>query len=142
MAILSGVLTDGDTPGSLLQAKTVTKEIATGLSIRDTTAHNPTTDANVFLGTTVFLGGPKLLYVRNGLNQSVTVELWASIDGVADPVKVGSGSASVAAGVTAWMDSGQIAGLAGPVPYPTVNLTAGVSPTTGTLDAYIVAKSA
>lgn len=110
-------------------------------TLRDTSVHDTTTNATIAVADCRFLGGNKTLYVVNGLNQSVTVQLMISIDGVANPILVGSAQ-TVTATTTTWIDDTAYAQLNKPYPFVSIQIKASVSPTTGTLAVSLVVKSA
>jgi hypothetical protein len=120
----------------------ISPTLINALAIRDTANHDPSTDTpgtNTFLADGRFHPSGRLLYVNNGLNQSVTVTLIASIDGVT-LIAVGTGQV-VAATTTAFIDSVALAQLANAYPYVGVRVAAAVAPTTGTITANLCAKS-
>lgn len=119
-----------------------TPQLISALAIRDTSSHDPTTDAGAtFLADARFTPGGRILYVANTLNQAVTITLLASIDGTAaNLVVVGTGK-SVTATTSIWLDTADIAQLADPHSYIGVRAAAAVSPTSGTLTVWLAAKT-
>ncbi|MBA3826890.1 MAG: hypothetical protein H0X24_23730 [Ktedonobacterales bacterium] len=120
-----------------------TPTLIKALAILDTGNHDPTTDTpgtNTFLADGRFHPSGRLLFVNNGLNQSVTVTLVASFDGV-NIVTQGTGVAVTANTPAFWIDSTALAQLANAYPFVGVRVTAGVAPTTGTITVNLCAKS-
>lgn len=118
-----------------------TPQLIPALAIRDTANHDPTTDATILLADARFAPGGRILYIANSHNQAVTITLLASVDGTAtNLVVVGTGK-SVAASTSIWLDTADIAQLADPHPYVGVRAVAAVSPASGTLSAWLAAKT-
>lgn len=126
-----------------ISATITTPTLINALSIRDTSNHDPSTDTpgtNTFLADGRFHPSGRLLFVNNGLNQSVTVSLVASFDGV-NLVTQGTGVPVTANTPAFWIDSTTLAQLANAYPYVGVRVVAGVSPTTGAISVNLCAKS-
>lgn len=133
--------------GEVANAAIATPTVMNALAIRTTAAHDPTTIANgdvpgtnTFLADLRFHPSGRLIFVNNGLDQSVTVTLVASFDGV-NIVAVGTGVSVAASTSAAWIDSTAYAQLANAYPYIGVRLVAAANPTTGTITVAFCAKS-
>lgn len=113
--------------------------IANAIAIRDTSAHDPSTDATLLLADLRALPGSRVLYVNNTLNQSVTITLEASTDGTTLKT-IGSG-VTVTAGTTRYIDASDITQLSNPYPYIAIQAQCGSSPASGSLTVQLLAAS-
>jgi len=114
--------------------------VINSLAIRDTNAHNATTDTPgtyTFVADLRQLPGSRMLYVNNGLNKNVDISLQGSIDGTT-LVTVGS-SVTVTTATQTFIDSYQLPQLSDILPYASVTITAADTPTTGTITVVILA---
>jgi hypothetical protein len=108
------------------------------LAIRDTNAHDPTTDVpgtNTFLIDMRYLPGSRVIYVANGLDQTAAITLLASYDGV-NVIVVGS-SVNVSSATTATIDTYQLPQLSNAYPYVGIRAQCASGPSSGTLTAVV-----
>ena len=110
------------------------------LAIRDTNAHDPSTDATVLLADLRTLPGNRVFYYSSGLDQNVTAQLVASYDGQ-NLIAIGS-TATISAGTRGFLDSSNFVLLTNPYPYLGVRLTGAGSPTVGGITLALLASSA
>lgn len=117
---------------------------AAGFVIADTSAHDPSTDsgAGFTLADCTLLPGDKVIWIKNGTNQSITFKVCASPDSNSANLVTFTGSKVLAAGAVGFLDVADVAQLAHPYPCIGISATAGVSPTGGgAVTAFIFAKS-
>jgi hypothetical protein len=125
-----------------LNGPTAQTTIINALAIRDTSAHDATTDSgSTFLLNLLAQPGSRILSVTNTLNQAVSITLEYSLDGV--HVTTVGNAISVAASGTAPVpiDPTQISTLAYAYPYLSVQAQCSVAPTSGTLTVSILSSS-
>lgn len=117
--------------------------IMNALAIRDTSAHDPTTDTpgtNTFLADLTYLPGGRLIYINNGLNQMVTVQLVTSFD-MTTLISLGN-AMTVAAATQVYFDINTMHRLLNPYTTLGIRVTASSSPASGTFSASLVGATA
>jgi hypothetical protein len=120
-----------------LNGPTAMTAVISALAIRDTSTHDATTDSGyTFLLNVQNLAGAKELYVKNSLNQAVTITLEYSFDG-STVATIGNAAPAIAASTNTTIDTSQIAELAGGFPYVCVQAQCSVAPTSGSLTVYV-----
>lgn len=140
MAILGTVLTGAD-PGDVSLCKVMLQQVINALAIRDTATYDPTTTANINVANMTFLGGYRMLFVNNGLNQDISVQLVGTIlPAASDPILFGP-SFLIKANKAQMVDSQDLPQLMDPIAYLSVQVIAQSSPASGTFSAWIAARS-
>ncbi len=120
------------------QAFVTSSPLINGLAIRDTMAHDITTDATINYLDCTHMPGPKMIWYSNTLNQAVTVQLYVSPDAL-NFVLVGTAQ-SLASGASGFIDNGMY-GLKNSYPYMGVQVKCGSSPASGSLSISLLASS-
>ena len=116
-----------------------TAHIVTADAIRNTSTHDATNDTAIaFLDCRQLTGG-KVLFVNNTTDQTASVNIVASFDGVT-AYSLGS-SKTIANGAGGWYDPNSATQLGYGYPYMSINITFSVSPTTGAVDAYLMCRT-
>lgn len=117
--------------------------IMNALAIRDTSAHDPTTDTpgtNTFLADLTYLPGGRLVYINNTLNQTISVQLVTSYD-LSTFVLLGY-PVTVPTSTQTFIDVNTFHRLLNPYQNLGVRITALTSPASGTVTASLVAATA
>ncbi len=122
-----------------IQAFVVSQPLVNGLAIRDTIAHDITTDVAISYLDCRHLPGNKLLFYNNSLNQTATVQLFVSPDGV-NFYLVGA-TQSMTNATSGFIDTTAYAQLANAYPYVALQVKCSVAPVSGNLTVSLIAKS-
>jgi|SRR6185437_4277182 len=139
MSILGTILVGTD-PGDVSQAKVVVQQVIAALAIRDTATYDPTSNAGVAVANCTLLGGYRLVFVVNGLNADISIQLMGTPLTTIDPVAFGP-PMLVKAATTQIIDPQTWPQLMDPLGYLSVRVIAQSTPSSGSVTTYITARS-